>query len=364
MFEQDFENMLRKHQDIIGDKKKFSALVKDYFPDNAKNMNLLLMAYNLGLTEDIENTSMINNTFAYRYVKQLMDDFGLSRANADWIVSVWCVCYGQKILRKSCDIQIQGSTSGPAIKEEEPISTGNKYGDLFIYKNSSSGNGLSVAGFRGTKRQTIIFQNRYDGKNVTEIGDNTFKGEAVEEAILTEGISEIGNHSFEDCRSLHQIVMPITLKGIGDSAFEGCVSLKSISFPIQLERIGNAAFKGSGLRTVSIPKSIYYMGDYAFAECLELDNIVIPSNIDKITKGMFEGCTNLKKIELNESVTSIEDRAFFGCDDLAFIVIPDSVKNIGADAFTGTNKQFIIQCSMGTYTEEYCRKNKIKYQLV
>ena len=27
-------------------------------------------------------------------------------------------------------------------------------------------------------------------------------------------------------------------------------------------------------------------------------------------------------------------------------------------------KQFIIQCSFGSYAEEYCRKNKIKYQLV
>ncbi len=180
MFEQDFENMLRKHQDIIADKKKFSGLVKDYFPDNAKNMNLLLMAYNLGITEDIDNTSSISNSFAFRYVKQLMDDFGLSRANADWIVSVWCVCYGQKILRKPCDIQIQGNTSGPAIKEAEPVSSGNNYGDLFIYKSSLNGNGLSVAGFRGTKRQTIIFQNRYNGKNIIEIGDNTFIGESIE----------------------------------------------------------------------------------------------------------------------------------------------------------------------------------------
>lgn len=364
MFEQDFENMLRKHQDIIDDKKKFSGLVKDYFPDKAKNMNLLLMAYNLGLTEDIEKASTVNNTLAYKYVKQLMDDFGLSRANADWIVSVWCVCYGQKILGKPCDIKIQGSSTGPAIKEEEPTSQGNKYGDLFIYKNSPSGNGLSVAGFKGSKKQTIIFQNRYSGKNVVEIGDSTFVGEAIEEAILTEGISEIGNHSFEDCKSLHQVVMPISTKGIGDSAFEGCIGLKSVSFPLMLERIGNSAFKGSGLRTVSIPKSVFYMGENVFSECLELDNIVIPSNIEKITRGMFEGCINLKKIQLNDSVTSIEDRAFFGCKDLAFIVIPDNVTNIGVDAFTGTNKQFIIQCSMGAYAEEYCRKNKIKYQLV
>ena len=43
---------------------------------------------------------------------------------------------------------------------------------------------------------------------------------------------------------------------------------------------------------------------------------------------------------------------------------PDSVKQIGQDAFTNTDKQFIIQCSFGSYAEEYARKNKFKYQLV
>ena len=47
-----------------------------------------------------------------------------------------------------------------------------------------------------------------------------------------------------------------------------------------------------------------------------------------------------------------------------FIVIPDSVKQIGQDAFTNTDKQFIIQCSFGSYAEEHARKNKFKYQLV
>ena len=364
MFEQDFENMLRKHQDIIDDKKKFSGLVKDYFPDNAKNMNLLLMAYNMGIADDMKNISAINNTFAFRYVKQLMDDFGLSRSNADWIVSVWCVCYGERVLRKPCDIKIQGKSTGPAIKEEQTVVSGNKYGDLFIYNNSSSGNGLTVAGFRGSKRQTIIFQNRYNGKNVIEIGDGTFKGEDIEEAILTDGIAYIGNSTFEDCKRLHQVVMPISIKEIGDSTFAGCTGLKALSLPDQLGSIGASAFKGSGLKTISIPKSVYYIGDYTFADCVDIDNMVMPANIDKITQGMFENCINLKSIQLSESVVAIEDRAFFGCENLAFIIIPDSVKHIGVDAFTETNKQFIISCSFGSYTEEYCRKNKIKYQLV
>ena len=99
--------MLTRYQASLDDRKKFTALVKDLFPDQAKNVNLLLMAYNMGIAQDIQSASHINNTFAFRYVKQLMDDFGMSRVNADWIVSVWCSCYGGKVLGKVCDISIQ-----------------------------------------------------------------------------------------------------------------------------------------------------------------------------------------------------------------------------------------------------------------
>ena len=76
LFEQEFEKMLQQYQTSVNDRKKFSGLVKDFFPDQPKNANLLLMAYNIGIAEDIEKTSRINNTFAFRFVKQLMDDFG------------------------------------------------------------------------------------------------------------------------------------------------------------------------------------------------------------------------------------------------------------------------------------------------
>lgn len=72
IFEQDFEEMLAKYQASLNDKKKFTALVKDLFPDQAKNVNLLLMAYNMGIAQDIQTASYINNTFAFRYVKQLI----------------------------------------------------------------------------------------------------------------------------------------------------------------------------------------------------------------------------------------------------------------------------------------------------
>ena len=131
-----------------------------------------------------------------------------------------------------------------------------------------------------------------------------------------------------------------------------------------LKTIGDGALKGTGLRTIAIPRSVFWLGDGLVADCQSMEHVTIPENIGGIPDRMFEGCTNLKKVELHEKLGAIGERAFFGCSSLDFIVIPDSVKQIGQDAFTNTDKQFIIQCSFGSYAEEYARKNKFKYQLV
>ncbi|MCB6308425.1 leucine-rich repeat domain-containing protein [Mediterraneibacter glycyrrhizinilyticus] len=338
-------------------------MVKDLFPDQAKNVNLLLMAYNMGIAQDIQTASHINNTFAFRYVKQLMDDFGMSRVNADWIVSVWCACYGAKVLGKACDISIQKQGSGPAIQGEQS-SSGRSYGDLFTYEKSRRGKGLAVTGFRGDKNKTIIFQNKSGNTPVVEIADDSFSNSPTEEAILTEGISYIGRKAFSGCNKLHQVVLPISIEEIEDSAFENCSSLKSISLPVALKTIGDGALKGTGLRTIAIPKSVFWVGEGLLAECDSLDHITISENIERIPAKMFENCKNLKKVELQKNLVEIGERAFFGCSSLDFLIIPDSVKQIGLDAFANMDKQFILQCSFGSYAEVYARKNKIKYQLV
>ena len=355
--------MLTRHQASLDDRKKFTALVKDLFPDQAKNVNLLLMAYNMGIAQDIQTASHINNTFAFRYVKQLMDDFGMSRVNADWIVSVWCSCYGGKVLGKACDISIQKEGSGPAIQGEQ-VSLCRSYGDLFTYEKSRRGKGLAVTGFRGDKNKTIIFQNRSGNTPVVEIADDSFSNSPTEEAILTEGISYIGRKAFSGCNKLHQVVLPISIEEIGDFSFENCNSLKSVSLPTALKTIGDGAFKGTGLRTIAIPKSVFWVGEGLLAECDSLDHLTISENIERIPAKMFENCKNLKKVELQENLVEIGERAFFGCSSLDFLIIPDSVKQIGLNAFANMDKQFILQCSFGSYAEEYARKNKIKYQLV
>ncbi|MFR2372395.1 MAG: leucine-rich repeat domain-containing protein, partial [Anaerobutyricum sp.] len=263
----------------------------------------------------------------------------------------------------ACDISIQKEGSGPAIQGEQ-LSLCRSYGDLFTYEKSRRGKGLAVTGFRGDKNKTIIFQNRSGNTPVVEIADDSFSSSPTEEAILTEGISYIGRKAFSGCNKLHQVVLPISIEEIGDFSFENCNSLKSVSLPTALKTIGDGAFKGTGLRTIAIPKSVFWVGEGLLAECDSLDHLTISENIERIPAKMFENCKNLKKVELQENLVEIGERAFFGCSSLDFLIIPDSVKQIGLNAFANMDKQFILQCSFGSYAEEYARKNKIKYQLV
>jgi len=362
LFEKDFEVMLRKYGDAIDDKKRFMGLIKDCFSEQTKIINTMLMAYDLGIAQQIQSVDKLNNAFAYRFVKQLTDDYGLSRANADWVTAVWCVCYGKDILGKECEITLQMKNQ-PAITVPEKKS-GGTYGDLFRYKASSLGAGLAVCGFSGDTSHTVIFQNVSNGKPVIEICDSVFSGKDIEEIIITEGYSYIGKSTFEDNKRLHQIVMPYSMTDIGDHAFAGCIELHRVNLTERLEKIGDGAFKGTGLRTVVFPKSLYYVGNEAFADCTELDNLAIPANLDWIADRMFENCISLKKIEILDGISVIGNRAFAGCSSLDIVTIPDSINSIGDNAFEGVDEKFILQCSFGSYAESFARKRSIKYQLI
>ena len=121
------------------------------------------------------------------------------------------------------------------------------------------------------RTRQLYFKIGLANENVIEIADNSFNKSSIEEAILTEGFKYIGLNAFSYCEKLHQVVLPVSVEEIENSAFENCNSLKSISLPILLKTIGDAVFKGTGLRTLDIPKSVFWIGDGLLAECQSLE---------------------------------------------------------------------------------------------
>ena len=361
--EHEFTQILKDSKNMLGDKKRFAGLVKDLMPGQTLNVNLLLALFDMGIHTEIEKTPQITNAFAYRFVKQLCDERGVSRMNADWAVSVWCVCYGRNVLRKPCEIKISEPKSGkgPAIKEDKIGIT--QYSELFRFRRLSDITGYSITGFVGENRKTLVLPNQHNNQAVTAIAESAFSESDVQEAVMTDGIATIGARAFIGCSDLKQVIFSEDLVEIGDYAFSGCIALNTAMLPVKLQQIGSYAFASSGVKSVQIPNNVYELGEGVYSDCKKITEIVIPEGIVLLKDKLFSGCSSLKKVTLHNGIEGIGDMTFAGCDKITSLTIPDSVLHIGEDAFKDTCEKFLIICGKGSYAEEYARANKLKFQL-
>lgn len=145
----------------------------------------------------------------------------------------------------------------------------------------------------------------------TAIGVGAFSGKNVTKIILPEGLKEIGEHAFENCKSLKMIIIPSSIKKIGSWAFKDCESLEGVVLPEGLEQVGE------------------------FWGCKSLKTIKLPAAVKKINRDAFYRCESLQEIVLPEGVEIIDDCAFEYCKSLREITIPASVKTMGCKVFSG-----------------------------
>ena len=183
----------------------------------------------------------------------------------------------------------------------------------------------------------------------------------VEEVIIPDNVTRIGDNAFERCKSLTSITIPDSVISIGFHAFEGCISLKSIVIPKSVTSIEFAAFDFGvdsfeeiivdrdnkiydsrencsaiietetnvlifGCKNTKIPDGVTSIGDYSFSGCESLTSVVIPACVASIGKYAFSNCTSLTSIVIPDSVTSIGEYAFLGCKSLADIIANDEIK--------------------------------------
>ena len=97
-------------------------------------------------------------------------------------------------------------------------------------------------------------------------------------ANLCEGLVEIGAWAFQVCTSLHEILIPPTVKRIQDMAFKGCPQLTSVIL-------------GEGLNEI---------GEGAFRECKSLHEIRILPAVRGVKGWAFHGCSSLTSVVLND----------------------------------------------------------------
>ena len=231
---------------------------------------------------------------------------------------------------------------------------------------------IEIISYDGTDA-TLVIPDEIDGKKVTAIGYEAFKGcSGLTSITIPASVTSIGGWAFEGCSGLTSITIPDSVTSIEYSAFRGCSGLTSITIPDSVTFIRDGAFEGcSGLASINvdenntayqsedgiilfdkqktqlitclpqktgaytIPDSVTSIGYAAFEGCSGLTSITIPDSVTSIGYSAFEGCRGLTSITIPDSVTSIGDAVFYGCSGLTSITIPDSVTSIGDWAFYG-----------------------------
>ena len=215
----------------------------------------------------------------------------------------------------------------PSISYTESNNIGTIFGSQV--ENYIIGNGITSIGemaFYNCSSLTSVTINSNDIINpsisYTESNNiGTIFGSQVENYIIGNGITSIGSFAFYDCTGLASIVIPDSITSIGANAFNSCTTLTSITIPNNVTRIGYHAFYGcAGLTTIIVENG------NSFYDSRNNCNAII----ETATNILIVGCKNTI---IPNSITHIGEEAFEGCTGLTSMTIPNSVISIGGSAF-------------------------------
>ena len=201
-------------------------------------------------------------------------------------------------------------------------------------------------------------------------------GSLVKDLVIPNGVTSIGDYTFDGCSSLTSVTIPNSVTSIGYDAFSGCTGLVSVSMGDGIESIGSWGFNNcSGLTSITIPNSVTSIGNSAFSGCSGLQTLVLGEGIATIGSAAFSGCTNLNLINWNavnvadftvegtafgtvgttgngvslifgENVERIPSYALQGATGIKNISIGNKVSTIGRDAFWGCSS--VVSITMGS----------------
>lgn len=125
----------------------------------------------------------------------------------------------------------------------------------------------------------------------------------------------ISSSMFSGCRHLRYIAVPRDVYKIGSEAFRGCSDLEEVRF------IGRGSLRELGIRV--------------FEDCSQLTRINLQEGLEVIGNNCFSDCSKLRRIDLPSTLREIGQYAFCNVP-ITDVRIPAYLTSLGAYAFSGT----------------------------
>lgn len=377
--------LIRDYPGALSDRRRLQALLLDLFPQDRRKRNLLLIAFDDGIVDEMRELAQIDKMTLHRFIKSIEQGYDIRTKSAEAAVTAWAKAMGlsedEEEGRKEEAVNAEESKSSVE-KEWVPCESDS------LYEYEETARGLRIQKYVDFDEPVVVIPNIIEGKKVIAVGNYAFKGcVGIEKIIVSDGIEMLGNGAFLNCRGLKEIVLPESLRGIGSTDATGCPKilgseikyegafeysgLEEITVPESVKYIGENSFAGCGqLKRIKLPQNLKEIRENMFRWCKSLREVVLPKNLDAIRISAFEGCDNLQSVDIPEGVITIEEGAFAGCKSLESIYIPDSVIEIGGGKGSGFLKtfgerkerhaDFTIRCNIGSYAMQYARAQQIK----
>ena len=254
---------------------------------------------------------------------------------------------------------------------EELTITGNLNGTDFRLIREMAGND-----YLGQPTNGVLKKLDISGANIVEGGEKyldtdnmtsstgsyTYKG--GEFFHFTTQNNVLGNSLFAGCDKLEEVVLPNSITSIGEYVFWYCLNLRALEIPENVSSIGsdfvygpnqlgkltvaegnqtysspansNALMQGSklvfGISSTQIPTGTTVIGSNAFANCNFVNNqITLPGGVTTIESSAFS-MSNVSVVNMPSTLTTIGSGAFAVCWQLESFTLPKSVTSIDGSA--------------------------------
>ena len=159
-----------------------------------------------------------------------------------------------------------------------------------------------------------------------------------------DGIKEIGESAFADCKAIDSITFGSKITTIGDSAFENCSNIDFVKFSPGLQSIGKSAFESCQIQgvktnqndldeegTLEIPDTVTSIGSRCFIYN-GISKLKLSNELTTVPESAFEYNVKLKDIQFGNKLTTIGKSAFKE-SGISELNLPASLATIDEGAF-------------------------------
>ncbi len=196
------------------------------------------------------------------------------------------------------------------------------------YVLNQDGKSYTLMGIKGDAKPATIRVGYYDGKPVTHIAANAFKGSSVKFVTIGSTVKHIGENAFDGCAienvNIYDLKAWCEIEFVNDASNPASVSS---AFTINGRKLGGV---------LTLPAGISSVSGYAFANA-PIYSVHISNNITKVEENAFYNCALLQNVHIEgEGSKTIEKNAFANCSRITN-VFTESLKgwlNVRFEDFT------------------------------